>query len=134
MIRHTIFAVLPLTLLTACAGTGGGLGSVAKTNQLTPGMKPAEVKAILGDPSQTQFVSDKWVWKYSLHEYWKGYVPYYLVFTRESPTLQSWYANEAEYLRQQQLWLQAIPPTQTHESELQVKPTGQTRAAREPCS
>ena len=61
MIRHTILVVLPLTLLTACAGTGGGLGSIAKTNQLAPGMKPAEVKAILGDPSQTQFVSDKWV-------------------------------------------------------------------------
>jgi hypothetical protein len=97
-------------------------------------MKPAAVKAILGDPSQTQFVSDKWVWKHSLHEYWKRYVPYYLVFTRESPTLQSWYANEPEYLRQQQLWLQAIPPTQKHEIELQVKPTGQTRAAREPGS
>ena len=61
MIRHTIFAVLPLTLLTACAGTGGGLGSVAKSNQVALGMKPAAVKAILGDPSQTQFVSDKWV-------------------------------------------------------------------------
>jgi len=97
-------------------------------------MKPAEVKAILGDPSQTQFVSDKWVCQYSLHEYWKGYVPYYLVFSHESPTLRSWYPDEAEYLRQQQLWLQAIPPTQKHEIELQVKPTGQTRAAREPCS
>lgn len=45
----------------ACAGTGGGLGSVAKNNQLALGMKPAAVKAILGDPSQTPFVSDKWV-------------------------------------------------------------------------
>ncbi len=118
----------------ACAGTAGFLGSVAKTNQLALSMKPAEVKAILGDPSQTQFVSDKWVCQYSLHEYWKGYVPYYLVFSHESPTLRSWYPDEAEYLRQQQLWLQAIPPTQKHEIELQVKPTGQTRAAREPCS
>ncbi len=122
MIRRTVLIGLTLTLLTACASTGGDFGSVAKTNQLAPGMKPAEVKAILGDPSQTQFVADNWVWKYSLHEYWKGYVPYYLVFTREPQTLQRWYSDEAEYLRQQQLWLQAFPPTQTQQIELKVKP------------
>jgi hypothetical protein len=74
-------------------------------------MKTSEVKAILGDPSQTQFVSDRWVWKYTLHEPWKGYIPYYLIFGRESQKLVQWYADEDEYVRQQQLWLQAIPPT-----------------------
>jgi hypothetical protein len=118
VVRRLILITVVLTLITACAGTGGGLNSVTKTNQLAPGMPPSEVKAILGDPSQTQFISDMWVWKYSLHEAWKGYIPYYLVFTREPPTLQRWFADEAEYMRQQQLWLQAFPPTQ----KLQVIP------------
>jgi hypothetical protein len=29
--------------------------------------------------------------------------------------LDEWFADEAEYMRQQQLWLQAFPPTQKHE-------------------
>jgi hypothetical protein len=98
-----------LALLVGCAGTGGGLGSVEKTKQLSPGMKMAEVRSLLGEPSQTQFVSDKLVWKYSLHEYWKGFVPYYLEFGRKSMALERWFADENEYMRQQQLWLQAIP-------------------------
>ena len=114
-------ASLVLSLLSACAGTGGGLGSVSKTNQLLPGMKPAEVRMVLGEPSQTQFISDKWVWKYSLHEPWKGFIPYYMVFGRESQSLEQWFADEAEYMRQQQLWLQAIPPTQRHEVDVRIK-------------
>jgi hypothetical protein len=112
---------LVLTALAACAGSGGGLGSVSKTNQLSPGMKPAEVKAVLGEPSQTQFVSNKWVWKYSLHEPWKGFIPYYMVFGRDSQALEQWFADEAEYMRQQQLWLQAMPPTQKHEVDVRIK-------------
>ena len=38
---------------------------------------------------------------------------------QENPKLESWYANEAEYQRQQQLWLQAFPPTE--ELEIKVK-------------
>jgi len=115
--------VVPLSLaLAGCAGTGGGLGSVSKTNQLAPGMGTADVRAVLGEPSQTQFVSNKWVWKYSLHEPWKGFVPYYLVFGRESQKLEEWFADEAEYTRQQQLWLQAMPPTQKHEIDVRVRP------------
>jgi hypothetical protein len=99
-------------LIGGCAGTGGNFGSVSKTNQLMPGMSAYQVKEILGEPSQTQYIADKWVWKYSLHEYWKGWVPYYLVFGKETQKLDSWYADEAEYRQQQQLWLQAIPPIQ----------------------
>ena len=124
MTRRAVIIGFALALLTACAGTGtgGGFGSIAKTNQLTPGMRPAEVKNILGEPSQTQFIGEKWVWKYSLHEYWKGSVPYYLIFARESQKLEQWYADEGEYMRQQQLWLQAFPPTQKQQIELQLKP------------
>ena len=116
-----IILITNILFLGGCAGTGGGLNSISKTNQLMPGMTTNEVKNILGDSSQTQFISEKWVWKYSLHQAWKGYVPYYLIFGKEDQKIESWYADEAEYMRQQQLWLQAIPPTQKHEVEIEVK-------------
>lgn len=112
MTTRLLLALLIMAVLAACAGTGGGLGSASKTNQLSPGMTTAEVRSIFGEPSQTQFVSNKWVWKYSLHEPWKGFIPYFMVFGRDSQALEEWYADEAEYTRQQQLWLQAMPPTQ----------------------
>ena len=104
-----------------CAGTGGGLGSISKTNQLVPGMSPTEVKNILGEASQTEFIGNKWVWKYSLHQIGKGFVPFYLVFGKENPKLESWYSNEAEYQQQQQLWLQAFPPTEKHEIKVKIE-------------
>jgi hypothetical protein len=117
-----IMFVTILSALTGCAGTGGGLGSISKTNQLSPGMKPDQVKAVLGDPSQTRFIADKWVWKYSLHQYMKGFIPYYLVFGNDAKTLQSWYADEDEYQRQQLLWLQSMPPTSTVNVNVKTQP------------
>ncbi|ARV17771.1 hypothetical protein AEP_00812 [Curvibacter sp. AEP1-3] len=108
--------------LAGCAGPSGGLGSVVKTNQLAPGMKSAEVKAVLGEPSQTQFISNKWIWKYSLHQTWKGFIPYYLVFNRDTQTLEQWFADEAEYAREQQMWLQAMPSNQKIELDVKVGP------------
>jgi len=116
-----LLIALVLLVHVGCAGSGGGLGSVSKTNQLSPGMKPAEVRAVLGEPSQTQFVANKWVWKYSLHEPWKGFIPYYMVFGRNSQALEQWFADEAEYIRQQRLWLQAFPPPQRHEVDVRIK-------------
>ena len=48
--RRLTLVSLALAALAACAGNGGGLGigAAGKTNQLAPGMKPSEVKAILG--------------------------------------------------------------------------------------
>ena len=66
-----------------------GLGSTAKTNQLELGMSASEVKNTLGEPSQTQFIADKWVWNYSLHQYWKGFVPYDLFFGKEAQKLDA---------------------------------------------
>ena len=124
MSSRLLLASLLAGVLAACAGSGGGLSSVSKTNELAPGMKAAEVKAVLGEPSQTQFVSNKWVWKYSLHEPWKGFISYYMVFGRESQALEQWFADEADYMRQQQLWLQAIPPTQKHEVDVRIRQPG----------
>lgn len=120
-IFRMVSLAVSLLVVSGCAGTGGGFGSISKTNQLMPGMSPNDVKTILGEPSQSRFVADKWVWKYSLHQYWKGFVPYYLMFSKENSKLQEWYADEAEYQRQQQLWLQAMPPTQRHETQLNVR-------------
>lgn len=106
-----ILIIFSLAVLGGCAGTGG-LGSISKTNNLEPGLSTSEVRRFMGEPSQTQFVTNKWIWKYSLHQYMKGWVPYYLVFGKETKKLEEWYANEEEYMRNQQLWLQAFPPTQ----------------------
>jgi outer membrane protein assembly factor BamE (lipoprotein component of BamABCDE complex) len=113
-----IWWVIALTvgaLITGCTT------KVTRTNQLYPGMQPEQVKEVLGEPSQTQFISNKWIWKYSLHEPWKGFIPYYLAFSKENPTLEGWYANEQEYHRQQQLWMQAMPPTQHHKVDVRFR-------------
>ena len=82
-------------------------------------MSTTQVKGILGDAESTQFVNNKWVWKYSLHQEYKGFVPYYLVFGKKSKQLEEWYADENEYYRQQSLWLQSMP--QQHKVDLNIK-------------
>ena len=114
---QSICGLLMLVFLAGCAGTGGGLGSIEKTRQLSPGMKPGEVRAILGEPASTQLVSEKWVWKYSLHQMFKGFVPYYLVFGRESQQLEHWFADEREYQMQQAQWLKALGTAQPSQSQ-----------------
>jgi len=51
-----IILIINFSFLGGCAGTGGGLNSMSKTNQLMPGMSTNNVKNILGNPSQTQFI------------------------------------------------------------------------------
>jgi hypothetical protein len=94
-------------MLAACAGVGG-LGSVARTAELRPGMSPAQVQALLGAPAATQRGEHGVIWKYSLHEYYKGWVSYYLLLAGEPAQLQQWVADEAEYQRNQQMWLQVL--------------------------
>ena len=103
-----LVAVL-LLLLSGCVS----LGSVGKTNLLRPGMSTANVESILGRPKQTEFIENKWVWKYQLHQPWVGFIPYYLVFDKSSKTLEAWYANQEEYYRNQQLWINAMPQQYT---------------------
>ena len=94
--------------LSGCAGlgTGGGFGAMAKTHQLQLGMLPDEVKHILGEPLQIQLLGEQWVWKYSLHQYGKGWVPYYLFFGEKSYALEAFYPNEVEYQQQQRQQLE----------------------------
>jgi hypothetical protein len=96
------FLILLLSFsVVGCAS----LGSIKKTNQLSPGMTTDQVRSILGQPSQSQFIQNKIVWKYSLHQYFVGWVPYYLVFDKNSQKLETWYANEQEYYRNQRMWM-----------------------------
>lgn len=111
--------IAPLTfvMLTACVT----LPTVSQTNQLSPRMTPDEVRLVIGEPAQTQFVANKLIWKYSLEDPSRvGLVPYYLVFDRESQGLEGWYADEAELRREQQFWLEASPPKKTYEVEVKV--------------
>ena len=103
--------------LNGCAN----IGSMKKTNQLEPGMTTSQVKGILGNPGSTEFKGNKWIWKYSLHKPWVGFVPHYLVFGKKSKFLEAWFADQNEYFRQQSLWLQAYPSTQKHEIDLNIK-------------
>ncbi len=107
-ILWTIQVVFAVTLLGGCGGQNLKLNTVEKTQKLQPGMMHEEVVVIMGKPASTQFVGDKVVLKYKLHEYWKGWVPYYLAFDKGSAKLVSWYADEAEFQQNQQQWTQAF--------------------------
>jgi len=81
--------------------------TVDKTLELTPGMHHEKVISILGKPKTVQFIGDKVVLKYKLLEYYKGFVPYYMIFEKKSAKLISWYADEAEFQRNQMMWMNA---------------------------
>lgn len=94
----SVFLLLAI-VFTGCAGLE--LNTVEKTKQLSPGMTQEEVVKILGEPKSSSVVGDKWVLTYTLHEYWKGWVPYRVEFDKKTKRLASWYADETEYERLQ---------------------------------
>ena len=105
------FILISFMLLSGCVSGGLNMdfyNNVEKTNQLTPGMSHKDVLNLLGKPKSSQFVGDKVILKYSLHQEWKGFVPYYMVFNKKTARLVSWYADEAEYQRNQLMWMQTF--------------------------
>ena len=56
---------------------------------------------ILGEPKSSELREDKWIVRYTLHQNWKGFVPYYFVFDKDTRRLEAWYEDEAEYQRMQ---------------------------------
>jgi hypothetical protein len=78
------------------------MNSVQRLNQLTPGMTSDEVVEILGEPQSSELTDDSWVLKYTLHENWKGHVPYFVVFDKDTRTLLSWHEDEEGYQRNQE--------------------------------
>jgi hypothetical protein len=88
-----------------------GMNSVTKLNQLTPGMSREEVIQVLGQqPKSTQMKDDSMMLKFTLHENWKGFVPYYMVFDAKTQKLVSWYADEAEYEKNQARMAETFKP------------------------
>lgn len=97
-----------LIVLSAATATATGLGSAAKAGQLRIGMSAAEVRAVLGDPGQSQAVVGGELWRYSLHQWWVGWVPHYLLFAGEPARLQDWAADYAEHARDQAAMLATL--------------------------
>ena len=99
-------AVSMILLLSGCAtmGQSAGLGTADKTAQLRQGMKYEEVEALLGKPESSRTVKGQQIVRWNLHEYWKGWVPYDMVFDARKKTLVSWSANEKEFQAGQQKW------------------------------
>jgi hypothetical protein len=112
MLKSCVIALLFSLSIVGCA-------SGSQTNSLQPGMQPDHVRVVLGEPPQTQLVADKWRETYRLHQALKGFVPSYLVFDPQTHQLPAWYADEAEYTRQQRLWLTAFPPPQNAHGTMQ---------------
>jgi len=106
--KLALMVVATVLLLSACAAVG--MNSAAKVNQLSPGMTSEQVQAILGEPKSSEMREDKWILRYTLHQNWKGFVPYYVVFDRNTRTLQTWYTDEAEYQRMQAQMAETFKP------------------------
>jgi hypothetical protein len=108
---------LCMVFAAGCATTGGlEFGNVEKTKSLKPGMAYQEVENLLGPPKSSQMVSDKWVVRWSLHEYWKGWVPYDLTFDPQTKRLISWTANEQAYQQNQQAMQKVLESSGTAEA------------------
>ena len=109
MKRAQISSVVVAFALTAgCASMG--MNSVQKLNQLSPGMSSEQVQEVLGQPKSSEVKGGKLILKYTLHENWKGFVPYYMVFNKDNRTLETWYEDEEEYQRNQAQMAQMLKP------------------------
>lgn len=97
---HHFLSIFIIALLGGCA-------TASKTDDLHQGMTQAQVKEQIGDPSHTQFINNKLIWKYTLLRPFVGMQPYYLIFNPSTQRLESWYMDEAEFQANQQQWLNA---------------------------
>jgi hypothetical protein len=95
-----------VSVLAGCA-----LGTMSKVNELQRGMTTQQVKGLMGAPESTQLINGLPVWRYSLHEYFVGWVPHYLVFNEENQLI-GWKANMNEYYANQMMWMSAIESMQ----------------------
>jgi len=98
-----VIQIVAALSVAGCATSGGGLGSAEKTGQLRPGMTNEDVVDLLGEPKSSQMVEGKWIVRWSLHQMWKGWVPYDLEFDPKTKTLLAWAANEEDYRKSQEV-------------------------------
>jgi hypothetical protein len=101
-----LFALSAILLIAGCATMeeAAGLNTAGKTAQLRDGMEYRQVETLLGTPKSSQAIKGKQIFRWNLHEYGKGWVPYDMVFDANKKTLLSWSANEKEYLANQKKW------------------------------
>jgi hypothetical protein len=64
-----------------------------RTNVLQLGMAAEQVKAVWGNPLQTQFIADKTIWQYSLNQTYRPPMYYYLIFDGSPLSLKGWYTD-----------------------------------------
>lgn len=130
---RSLLVILLSLALTACAGTGG-LGSVTKTTQLQSGMTEAQVQQLMGKPASVQQGATGAIWKYSLHEYYKGWVNHYLLFAGEPRRLQEWAADEAQYQRSVALWVPILNSLPSAASAAGLKPSTGAKTGNANCN
>lgn len=108
--RAAVFSLIVCALLFigACASINQtlGLGTAEKTKQLKVGMKYERVEALLGKPEWSKNVKSQRVVRWNLHELWRGWVPYDMVFDGTKQTLISWSVNEKDYNSYQEALIQ----------------------------
>ena len=82
--KQLIVSMIFVGLIVGLGCSGAGLNTVTRTAELSPGMTYQEFHAIMGQPESSEFVDQFWVLNYSLHENWKGWVPWYFAFDRHT--------------------------------------------------
>ena len=131
MKRNHGLSVLGTLLVTAgCAAMG--MNSVQKLQQLSPGMSSDQVVEILGEPESSQMTEDKWVLNYTLHENWKGFVPYFVVFDKDTRRLEAWFEDEEGYQRAQAQMGETFAPVLEAGNEAGGNPAGGSAAPAAP--
>ncbi len=126
-----LFAISGIILISGCAtmGESVGLGTADKTAQLKTGMQYEQVEALLGKPESSKIVKGQQIVRWNLHEYWKGWVPYDMVFDARKKTLVSWSANEKEYLASQQKWASMFGSSEDRSGTTKSQSSRSTTAA-----
>ena len=119
---HEFLMVGMIFSTTACASIG--MNSVQKLEGLSPGMSSEQVVEILGEPESTQMTEEKWILEYTLHENWKGFVPYVVVFDKDTRTLEGWFEDEEGYRENQTRMGETFRPLLEQGQGAAVAPAG----------
>jgi hypothetical protein len=116
--RISILFCILISFTTSCATIEeeAGFNAAQKTLSLRPGMSYPEVVRILGKPKSSIFNESEWQVNYSLHEYWKGWVPYVLIFDKKTLQLKTWMADEETYQKNQLMWMQVLHSLETQQA------------------
>lgn len=123
-------------LLSIVISLGGcAFGSIARVNDLSPGMTVEQVKDELGNPDGSEFINGHLVLNYSLHKWWTGYIPHYLFFRHGK--LVSWVKNMDEYYAKQKQWsdvADSMDENRRHREQMQLQREMSNKPVRTNCT